>query len=215
MPLFLQAVTGISPTNSGLLLVPMMLGLTFSSTLVGRKVTATGHYRIWPIIGTAVGIVGMTLVAFISKSGMGIGVGLIGMAFIGLCSGASFPTSTTAIQNSVDIRDLGIASSTAQLCRSLGSVISVAVYGTILNAQLSGAVDPKLLRAPRKINLLPEPGRTEVINAMSDAITTVFRLAIPLMVIAFLFSLRVKELPLRTHAAYQDTESASNDASGN
>ena len=215
MPLFLQAVTGISPTNSGLLLVPMMLGLTFSSTLVGRKVTATGRYRVWPIIGTALGIVGMTLVAFISKSGMGIGVGLIGMAFIGLCSGASFPTSTTAIQNSVDIRDLGIASSTAQLCRSLGSVISVAVYGTILNAQLSGTVDPKLLRAPRKINTLPEPGRTDVINAMSDAITTVFRFAIPLMVIAFLFSLRVKELPLRTHAAYQDNESASNDAAGN
>jgi MFS family permease len=215
MPLFLQAVTGISPTNSGLLLVPMMLGLTFSSTLVGRKVTATGRYRIWPIIGTALGIVGMTLVAFISKSGMGIGVGLLGMAFIGLCSGASFPTSTTAIQNSVDIRDLGIASSTAQLCRSLGGVIAVAVYGTILNAQLSGTVDPKLLRAPRKINLLPEPGRTDVINAMSDAITTVFRFAIPLMVIAFLFSLRVKELPLRTHAAYQDTESASNDADGN
>jgi MFS family permease len=215
MPLFLQAVTGISPTKSGLLLVPMMLGLTFSSTLVGRKVTATGRYRIWPIIGTALGIVGMTLVAFISKSGIGIGVGLVGMAFIGLCSGASFPTSTTAIQNSVDIRDLGVASSTAQLCRSLGSVVSVAIYGTILNAQLSGSVDSKLLRAPRKINVLPEPSRTEAINAMSHAITSVFRYAIPMMVIAFLISLRVKELPLRTHAAYQDTDSAPNDADGN
>lgn len=215
MPLFLQAVTGISPTKSGLLLVPMMFGLTFSSTLVGRRITATGSYRKWPIMGTAIGVVGLTLVSFISKSGLGIGVGLVGMALIGFCSGASFPTSTTAIQNSVDIRDLGVASSTAQLCRSLGSVISVAVYGTILNAQLSGRVDPKLLRAPRKINVLPEPGRTAAINAMSHAITSVFRYAIPMMVIAFLFSLRVKELPLRTHAAYQDSDSASNDADGN
>lgn len=211
MPLFLQAVTGVSPTNSGLLIVPMMFGLTFSSTLVGRKVTATGHYRIWPIVGSMFGVVGLTLVSFISRSGLSIGVGLVGMAFIGLCAGASFPTSTTAIQNSVDIRDLGVASSMAQLCRSLGGVISVAVFGSILNAQLAGSIDPKLLRAPRKINLLPEPSRTEVINAMSHGITTIFRYSIPLMIIALFISTRVKEIPLRLHAAYQDTDSAPND----
>jgi MFS family permease len=137
------------------------------------------------------------------------------MAFIGFCAGATFPTSTTAIQNSVDIRDLGVASSMAQLCRSLGGVLSVAIFGSILNAQLALRVDPKLLRAPRKIDALPEPSRTEVINAMLDGITTIFRYAIPLMVIAFLISTRVKELPLRTHAAYQDSDSASNDANGN
>ena len=215
MPLFLQAVTGISPTNSGLLIVPMMLGLTFSSTLVGRRVTATGHYRKWPIIGTVFGALGLTMVSFIARSGFSIGGGLVGMAFIGFCAGATFPTSTTAIQNSVDIRDLGVASSMAQLCRSLGGVLSVAIFGSILNAQLALRVDPKLLRAPRKIDALPEPSRTEVINAMLDGITTIFRYAIPLMVIAFLISTRVKELPLRTHAAYQDSDSASNDANGN
>ena len=100
----------------------------------------------------------------------------------------------------------------AQLCRSLGGVLSVAIFGSILNARLELRVDPKLLRAPRKIDALPEPSRTEVINAMLDGITTIFRYAIPLMVIAFLISTRVKELPLRTHAAYQDSDSASNDA---
>lgn len=204
MPLFLQAVTGVSPTNSGLLLVPMMIGLTFSSTFVGRTVTRTGHYRRWPILGTACGAVGLVLVSVISRSGWDIAIGLTGMLMIGLCAGASFPTSTTAIQNSVDIRDLGVASSFAQLCRSLGSVVALAGYGSLLNAQLSGRVDPQYLRAPRKINALAEPARSQAIDAMSHGITTVFKWAIPLMVIAFLFTLRVREIALRTHAAYED-----------
>lgn len=204
IPLFLQAVTGISPTNSGLLLVPMMVGLTFSSTLVGRMVTRTGHYRQWPIVGTALGAFGFVLVSLISNSGSRIAVGLVGMSLIGMCAGASFPTSTTAIQNSVDIRDLGVASSFAQLCRSLGSVVALAAYGSLLNSQVTGRVDPKLLRAPRQINSLPEPARSAAIGAMSHGITTVFTWAIPMMAVAFLFSLRVRELPLRTHAAYQN-----------
>lgn len=207
MPLFLQAVTGISPTNSGLLLVPMMVGLTFSSTFVGRMVTRTGSYRKWPIMGTAAGGVGFLLVSVISQSGSRIAAGLVGMTLIGMCAGASFPTSTTAIQNSVDIRDLGVASSFAQLCRSLGAVVALAGYGSLLNAQLSGRVDPALLRVPRKINALPEPARTQAIDAMSHGITMVFKWTVPMMVLAFFFTWRVRELPLRTHAAYQDPTS--------
>lgn len=204
MPLFLQAVTGVSPTNSGLLLVPMMIGLTFSSTYVGRTVTRTGLYRKWPILGTMAGAVGLVLVSVVSRSGWTIAVGLVGMTLIGLCAGASFPTSTTAIQNSVDIRDLGVASSFAQLCRSLGSVVALAGYGSLLNAQLVGRVDPRYLRAPREIDSLPEPARSQAIDAMSHGITTVFTWSIPLMIIAVIFTLRVREIALRTHAAYQD-----------
>lgn len=204
MPLFLQAVTGVSPTNSGLLLVPMMVGLMLSSTYVGRRITTTGSYRMWPIAGTATGAAGLALVSLVGNSNPRIIVSLVGMLLIGLCAGASFPTSTTAIQNSVDIRDLGVASSFAQLCRSLGSVVGLAAYGSVLNAQLAGRVDEKYLRAPRRINGLPEPARSQAIDAVSHGITTVFRWSVPLLVLAVVFSRRAREIPLRTHAAYQD-----------
>jgi EmrB/QacA subfamily drug resistance transporter len=204
MPLFLQAVTGVSPTNSGLLLVPMMFGMTFASQFVGRRVTVTGHYRVWPIVGAALGTAGMIMVSFVTNSGFRIGVSLVGMALMGFCVGGTMPTSTTAIQNSVEVRDLGVASSLSQLCRNLGSTIALASYGAVLNSQLQGRVDPSLLRAPRHINDLPEPGRTQAIEAVSHGITTVFRFAVPMLIVALWLTTRVKELPLRQHAAFED-----------
>mgnify|MGYP003349516097 CR=1 FL=1 len=69
----------------------------------------------------------------------------------------------------LEVRDLGVASSLSQLCRNLGSTIALASYGAVLNSQLQGRVDPTLLRAPRHINDLPEPGRTQAIDAAKDA----------------------------------------------
>ncbi|NBQ99565.1 MAG: MFS transporter [Actinobacteria bacterium] len=204
MPLFLQAVTGVSPTNSGLLLVPMMIGMTAASTYVGKRITATGHYRVWPIAGAVLGSAGMVLVSFIDNSGTRIAISLFGMALMGLCVGGTMPTSTTAIQNSVAVRDLGVASSLSQLCRNLGSTIAVAAYGAVLNLQLEGRVDPKLLRAPRTINKLPEPGRGQALDAISHGITTVFRWAIPMLMVALVLTVMVRELPLRQHAAFED-----------
>jgi MFS family permease len=204
MPLFLQAVTGVSPTNSGLLLVPMMAGMTAASTYVGRRVTVTGHYRVWPIVGAATGTAGMALVSLVRNDATHITFSLVGMAMMGLCVGATMPTSTTAIQNSVAVVDLGVASSLSQLCRNLASTVSLAAYGALLNGQLEGRVDPTLLRAPRHINKLPEPGRSQALGAISHGITTVFRWAIPLIAIAVALTLMVRELPLREHAAFED-----------
>jgi EmrB/QacA subfamily drug resistance transporter len=204
MPLFLQAVTGISPTNSGLLLVPMMIGMTAASTYVGKRITVTGHYRVWPIAGAVAGSAGMVLVSLVDNNGTRIAVSLLGMALMGLCVGGTMPTSTTAIQNSVAVRDLGVASSLSQLCRNLGSTIAVAAYGAVLNQQLLGRVDPKLLRAPRTINKLPEPGRSQALDAISHGITTVFRWSVPMLVLALVLTVMVRELPLRQHAAFED-----------
>lgn len=211
MPLFLQAVTGVSPTNSGLLLVPMMIGMTAASTYVGKRITVTGHYRVWPIAGAAAGSVGMVLVSLVDNNGARIAVSLLGMALMGLCVGGTMPTSTTAIQNSVAVRDLGVASSLSQLCRNLGSTIAVAAYGAVLNQQLLGRVDPKLLRAPRTINKLPEPGRSQALDAISHGITTVFRWAVPMLVLALVLTVMVRELPLRQHAAFEDASVTDNE----
>ncbi|CAB4560886.1 MAG: MFS transporter [Actinobacteria bacterium] len=204
MPLFLQSVTGVSPTNSGLLLVPMMAGLTVSSFYVGRWTTQTGRYRIWPIGGTAFLVVGLFMLTLLEDSGRGIMFAMVGMTFIGICTGAAMPVSTTAIQNSVDVQDMGVATSLSVLCRSLGSTISLAAFGSLLNAQVLGKVKSEYLQKPRLINELPEPARTDTINAVSDAIVLIYQVAVPLAIIAFLFAYAVKEIPLRTHAAWQD-----------
>lgn len=204
MPLFLQSVTGVSPTNSGLLLVPMMAGLTLSSFYVGRWTTQTGRYRIWPILGTLCLVAGLALLTLIEDSARGIVFALIGMTLIGLCTGASMPVSTTAIQNSVDIRDVGVATSLSVLCRSLGATISLAAFGSLLNAQVLGKVKPEYIQKPRLINDLPEPARSETITVVSDAIVHIYQFAVPLAIMALLFAYAVKEIPLRTHAAWED-----------
>ena len=204
MPLFLQSVTGVSPTNSGLLLVPMMIGLTVSSFYVGRWTTRSGRYRIYPIVGTMFLIGGLALLTLIEDSGQGIVFAMIGMTFIGICTGASMPVSTTAIQNSVNVQDMGVATSLSVLCRSLGSTISLAAFGSLLNAQVLGKVKSEYLQKPRLINALPEPARTETIAVVSDAIVRIYQVAIPLAILALVFAYAVKEIPLRTHAAWED-----------
>lgn len=204
MPLFLQSVTGVSPTNSGLLLVPMMVGLTVSSFYVGRWTTQSGRYRIFPITGTMFLIAGLALLTLIEDSGQGIVYAMIGMTFIGICTGASMPVSTTAIQNSVDVQDMGVATSLSVLCRSLGSTISLAAFGSLLNAQVIGKVKSEYLQRPRLINALPEPARTETITVVSEAIVRIYQVAIPMAILALLFAYGVKEIPLRTHAAWED-----------
>jgi MFS family permease len=182
----------------------MMIGLTLSSFYVGRWTTQTGHYRIYPIIGTAFLIVGLAMLTLIEDSGRGIMFAMVGTMFIGICTGASMPVSTTAIQNSVDVQDMGVATSLSVLCRSLGSTISLAAFGSLLNAQVLGKVKDEYIQKPRLINELPEPIRSETITAVSDAIVLIYQVAIPLAIVAFLFAYAVKEIPLRTHAAWQD-----------
>jgi EmrB/QacA subfamily drug resistance transporter len=207
MPLFLQSVTGISPTNSGLLLAPMMVGLTVSSTWAGRMTVLNGRYRIWPILGTASLMAGTCFLMFISNSGRGIALAMVGMTLVGLCTGAAMPVSTTALQNAVDVRDIGVSTSLSVLCRSLGSTIALAAYGSLLNARVIGRVEDEYLRRPRLINDLPEPARSETIGVVSDAIRFLFAMSLPLAIAAFFLALMVRELPLRTHAAYQDPTS--------
>ena len=207
MPLFLQAVTGISPTNSGLLLVPMMSMTTISGLVVGRRTSATGSYRKWPILGTGAAIVGMCSLVFIDDTTFGLTMSVIGMAFIGFCVGGTMPTSTLAVQNSVEFADIGVASSTVILFRSLGNTISLAAFGALVNGQLKSNLSPENLEhlsKPRLIHSLPEPAKSAVMDAMTNAISLVFKVLIPFVVIAFVLALILEERPLRSTTALEN-----------
>jgi predicted MFS family arabinose efflux permease len=204
LPLFLQAVDGVSATMSGLLLLPLMAGVTVSSISTGRITAATGRYRHWPILGTGLAVAGSVLLAIgLAPDASRVYIGAA-MLLIGLGFGATMPTSTLAVQNSVEWHDLGVASSLVTFFRSLGGAVGLAVYGAIFNAQIaSSGIDETLLRAPSAIQDLPPEVGEPVIEALADAVQMLFVVSIPVAIVAFVLSWFVKELPLRETSAMQ------------
>jgi EmrB/QacA subfamily drug resistance transporter len=211
LPLFLQSVTGVSPTTSGLLLIPLAIALAISGTLIGRRIATTGRYKHWPVAGFAAMGVGFGVLSLLQGSATWVVVSMGAMVLLGFGIGAVMPTSTVAAQNAVEWTDLGAASSLILFLRSLGGAIGLAVWGAILNARLAGKVAPELLQRPRDIRNLPEPLQTDTLNAMTDAITATFGFTVPLAVVGFVLLLALPERPLRTTSALSRSQSAQAD----
>lgn len=207
LPLFLQAVTGVSPTVSGLLLIPLAVSMAVSGTLIGRRVSTTGRYKHWPVWGFAAMGGGFTILSLLQESTQWVYVSMVAMALLGFGIGAVMPTSTVAAQNAVEWHDLGVTSSLVMFLRSLGGAIGLAVWGAVLNARLAGQVSSEVLRRPREIGDLPEPLRSETLGAVTDAITGTFAITIPLAVVGFLLLITLPERPLRTTSALTRSQS--------
>ena len=152
LPLFLQAVNGVSATQSGLLMLPLMLGVTISSIGSGRLTAITGRYKQWPIIGMGLVTAGTAILARMDATTSTLLLSL-GMLLLGLGMGMTMPTSTLAVQNSVEFRDMGVGTSMVTFFRSLGGAIGLAAYGAVFNAQIvSSGINQALLQAPDKIH---------------------------------------------------------------
>jgi len=214
LPLFFQGVQGQQATNAGLLLLPLMLALMVASLVVGRLTTRTGRYKIFPIIGTIVAAAGLWLLSTMDPA-TGRVASSMWMIVLGLGVGATLSVLTIAVQNAVEMRDLGAGTASVNFFRTLGSTIGVAVFGTILTSRLDteladrlvgvdlppGVTADTLARSPRAIAALPEPLHSAAAGALSASITTVFAVAAVVMVGAFVISIRMRELPLRDLAA--------------
>jgi EmrB/QacA subfamily drug resistance transporter len=203
MPVFLQAVDGVSATQSGLLLLPLMLGVTISSISTGRITAITGRYKVWPILGTGLALLGTMLLTQLEADTSRWYTSL-GLLCIGLGFGMVMPTSTLAVQNAVEWRDLGVASSLVTFFRSLGGAVGLAVYGAVFNASItSSGVDERLLQAPGQIQELPPAVGQPVIDALAEAVQRIWVFAVPVMAVGFVLSWFVKELPLRDTSPMQ------------
>lgn len=180
IPVFAQEVAGVSATRSGLLLVPFMFTTAACTLIAGRAVERTGRYRIWPIIGGVVMTLGILLLATLDTD---TSVGLIAVygAVVGIGVGFVMQTSLLALQNSVDHRDLGIATSSALLARVLGVTLGTALWSAILQAGLDGSTSA---------------------SAHADALRSVYLAAVPVGIASILLALRLQERPLREHAQY-------------
>jgi len=210
LPLYFQGVHGMSPTRSGLAMLPMVAGLFSMSVISGQLITRTGRYKIFPILGSIILIFAFFLMHTLKYDTPYWQIGIY--AFIlGLGVGLSMTTVVTPIQNAVAMRDMGSATSTVTFLRSLGGAIGTALLGAILNTRLAHylatvfiADAPNMAGNPEvnannveALQKLPEPLRTDVLIAYTHAITDVFLYAIPIMVVALVLMFFFKEIPLR------------------
>jgi EmrB/QacA subfamily drug resistance transporter len=215
-PLFLQIVGGSSATRSGLLTIPLTIGMLLTSVISGRRISTTGKYRIYPIVGTT-----MMVLAAIGLATMGTNTGRLlpatYMFVFGLGMGNTMQTITVAVQNRVRHEDLGVATSATGFFRGLGQTAGSAVYSAILVGRLDhwlprlvpdgSLVNSAALRdSPRQILEMPEAVRTGIVESFSRSLHVVFLAGIPACVIAFILAWRVPEYPLRSahHPSAED-----------
>jgi EmrB/QacA subfamily drug resistance transporter len=203
LPLFLQVVGGASATSSGLLLLPLMGGIVASSVVVGRVISRTGRYRWYPVAGTALMTVAMGLLATMD-AGTSRTTASWYVVLLGVGLGTVMPVMILAVQNAVDQRDLGTATSAATFSRSMGGSFGVAAFGAILASRLASqlpGVDAEALQAsPSQLRAMPPAARQAVVEAVANSLHVVFLAAIPVALAAFLVVLFLRERPLRETA---------------
>ncbi|HEY7854722.1 MAG TPA: MDR family MFS transporter [Aquiluna sp.] len=151
LPLILQVVYGASPTEAGLLMLPMVAGLMTSSITSGKLMSKTGKYRIFFNVGTGLLLIGYTYMLLVLDASVPVWVVSIGMVIIGLGLGQLLQTTTVASQNSVHGRDIGVATSSITFFRQMGGTFGVAVFMSILFSQVTekivGAFDNPVTQA--------------------------------------------------------------------
>ncbi len=208
LPAFFQVVRGISPTISGLYLLPLMLGLLIMSIGSGQIISRTGRYRIFPIAGTAAMTLGLFLLHL-----MGIGTSTFEdagfMLILGLGLGSVMQVLVTIVQNGVPHSELGVATSGATFFRSIGGSFGTAIFGAIfanllvgnLASHLHGIALPNGFSSanvtPAMLDLLPAAVRDGFVSGYAESIQTVFLVAAPIAFLAFLATWLIPQVELR------------------
>jgi EmrB/QacA subfamily drug resistance transporter len=189
VPLLLQTTTGASPLQAGLLMVPAMLGITLSTTIVGRRVARTGRYKRYPMAGLAVMSAALALLAVFSAHPSRTTTE-IGLVVFGLGFGMVGQMLIVAVQNSVERRELGIATATTSYFRGFGGAVGAAVFGAVFAARAG-------VHAAEGGLQLTAGARGDIV----DAVQLVFVVAAPLAALALIAVLRLPEVPLQTRSA--------------
>jgi MFS family permease len=224
LPLYMQVVKGYSASSAGLKLIPMMLGIVSMSIYSGKTISKHGHYKRFPVIGAVVMTIGILLMTRLEIDTpywqIAINAVLVGMGL-----GLSMQTIVIALQNSVEMHDMGVATSSNTFFRSLGSVFGTAFFGSVLtnrlahymqngfmelaktNPQAASSVDPSQLKSlannSKLIHQLPADVQHVVLQAFVNSFHVVFYAAAPITAIGFLLAMMLKEVPLRTNADYK------------
>ncbi|CAN5691220.1 hypothetical protein BH10ACT1_BH10ACT1_02400 [soil metagenome] len=187
VPLFVQEVRGATPTAAGFTLMPLMFGAAIGTLVAGRAVERTGRIRSWPIIGSVLMAAGVGLLATLGQGSPVVVVGLWALV-LGVGIGFVMQPSLLAAQNAAPVADLGTATSTVLVFRSLGSTVGIPIFGGILNAGLAD--------------------RAKDAAAFADAVPLIFLAAVPVALISIVIAVRLPDRPLREGAADTDPAAA-------
>ncbi len=208
LPLFLQVVLGASPTSSGLQILPLMGGLLITSIGSGQLISRYGRYKPFPIAGTAIMVVGLFLLSTMDPQTTRVTASAF-MFVLGLGLGLTMQVLVLAVQNAVDYKDLGVATSGATLFRSIGGSIGTAILGSIFSNRLAAELTSTLPRSgtgalgnvsslnPAALKRLPVPIHDAYLTAFTNALSTVFIVAACVAAVAFLLSWALEQRPLR------------------
>jgi EmrB/QacA subfamily drug resistance transporter len=207
MPVYLQVVKGVSPSAAGLLLTPMMGGMLVTSITSGQIISRIGRYRVFPIAGTAVMTLGLGLLATLGSDSYTWQASIY-MLVLGLGMGMVMQVLVLAVQNAVDYRELGVATSGTTLFRSTGGSVGVSLFGAIFSAGLASGIAARLPAGlplhtgtdPGAIQALPADVRGIYLDAFTTALHPVFVLAAVLSGLGFALAWLLKEEPLRGSA---------------
>jgi MFS family permease len=193
VPVYMQGVLQVSATSSGVVLIPLTLGWVAASFVSGQLISHTGRYRIYPLLGSALVLIGCLLL-----TGLGVGssstVASLYLVVIGVGMGTMFQTFVIATQNRVDVSELGVATAAIQFFRSMGGSLAVAGLGALLTAEIGNGVDVNRLTSGAA-----HVGRAARV-ALSHATHSVFWAIVPLAAVVLALSVLLPEHPLRTHA---------------
>ncbi|MGH4033287.1 MDR family MFS transporter [Actinomycetota bacterium Odt1-20B] len=208
LPLYQQAVQGASATNSGLLLLPLLLAMMAVSFFAGRFTTSTGKYKLFPIVGGVFMVAGLVLLAQMDTGTSRFTTGLY-MVVLGIGMGCLMQITMLVAQNSVELKDMGVASSSATLFRTLGSSFGVAIMGALFNnrvqhemAERAGATGGQATEKSAQLTKealekLPAVAREAYQHAVSSGTHAAFLLGSAIAVAVLIAALFVKETPLR------------------
>ena len=223
LPLYLQVVKGDTATEAGLKLIPFMIGIVSTSIYSGKAITKHGYYKRFPIIGTVVMTIGIFFMSTLTATTPFWQLSIYSI-LVGAGLGLSMQTIVIALQNSVDFKDMGVATSSNTFFRSLGSVFGTALFGAILTNRLGhylivgrdelAASNPtaalsfnesdieKIKQNTSVIAQLPPEAQTTALDAFVNSFQVVFLVAAPITAFGFLLALFLRETPLRTNKDY-------------
>ena len=208
IPLYLQLVYGATPTGSGLRMLPLMAGLLAAAIVSGRVISRIGRYKIFPILGTAILVVGMYLLSRLAVNTTVL-VSSLYMLVVGIGIGLVMQVLVLVVQNDARPQEIGVATSTATFFRSVGGSFGVAIFGTIFATRLADQIKqlpPASARrlaggvhlTPEQAKHLPREVHGDFLNAFSHALHGVFLCGAAMAIVPFALSWLLREVPLRT-----------------
>jgi EmrB/QacA subfamily drug resistance transporter len=212
LPAFFQVVRGISPTISGVYLLPLMAGLLLVSITSGQIIARTGKYRVFPIAGTALMTIGLFLLHLMTPSSPTV-FDALAMLVLGMGLGGVMQVLVIIVQNGVPHSELGVATSGATFFRSIGGSFGTAIFGAIfsnvlvgnLASHLHGLSLPAGFSAadvtPAALSHLPAAVHSGFVAGYAESIQTVFLIAVPIAVLAFLATWLIPQVELKQWAA--------------